>query len=102
MSTILIGTDLRPLEDADPHWVTQEINERRKDGQAVCIRVTIKTDDLDFNLSTPTCGAGSAGGRPPSSRERPILDLWTELRLSSTSFSPGDVVAFVQRVRKYL
>lgn len=103
MSTIRIGNDERPLDQADPQWITQEIHGRQRDGQRLCVRVSIKTEDLNIGLTTPACGGGGGGGgRPPTQRERSVLDLWNELGLNRADFEPGAVVAFVQRVRKYL
>lgn len=101
MSTIRIGTDERPLGQADPQWITQEIVGRRKDGLAVCVIVTIKTTDLNLNLATPACSRGGGGGRPPTPREQAILDLWRKHGLDDADFSPGAVVAFVKQVVGY-
>lgn len=102
MSTIKIGSDERNLEDADPHWITQEIQTRRADGQSVCVIVTINTEELNLHLATPTCGSGGGGGRPPTQREKAILDLWNERGLNQIDFSPGEVVAFVKQVQRYI
>lgn len=102
MSTIRIGNDERPLESADMHWITQQIQARRSDGRTVCVKVIIRTRDLDLALATPTCGGGGGGGRPPTQREKAVIDLWNELGLNSLGYEPGKVVAFVQRVRKFL
>ena len=55
MVTVTIGSDSRTGEEADPQWVTQEINRRRQDGQAVCVRVQIHEDGVAVALSTPSC-----------------------------------------------
>lgn len=102
MSSIRIGSDERNLEDADPHWITQEIQARRADGQAVCVIVNIVTDELNMRLSTPSCGGGGGGGRAPTAREKAIFDLWHERRLDEADFSPGNVVAFIKQLRNYL
>lgn len=101
MSTIRIGTDERDLRDADPQWITQEIQGRRKDGQSVCVVIQIRTSDLSMTLATPGCGGGG-GGRLPNRREREVFDLWEELGLGEMGFDPGRVVAFVKRVSRYL
>lgn len=103
MSSIRIGADERNLEDADPHWITQEIQSRRADGQAVCVIIVIVTDELNMRLSTPSCGGGGGGAeRAPTAREKAIFDLWHERGLDRATFSPGDVVAFVKQLRHYL
>lgn len=101
MNTISIGNDTRPLDQADPEWITQEIIQRRKDGLSVCVRIQIRTDDLGMTLSTPACGGGG-GGRPPTSRERELLDLWNKHGLNEEGFSPGSVVAFVKQALRLI
>lgn len=101
MSTIRIGTDERDLRDADPQWITQEIQGRRKDGLRVCVVVQIRTADISMTLATPGCG-GAGGGRPPNRREREVFELWEELGLDEQGFEPGKVVAFVKRVIRLL
>lgn len=103
MSTIRIGSDERSLVDADPQWITQEVQARRADGQSVCVIVTIITDDLNLRLATPSCGgSGGGGGRAPTQREKAIFDLWGQRGLNQADFSPGDVVAFVKQLIRYL
>lgn len=103
MSSIKIGADERPLAAADPHWITQEIVQRRNNGLVVCVVVVIKTPDLDLRLATPSCGSGGGGGgRLPTNRESALIDLWRKHRLDQPDFSPGSVVAFVAQVRQYL
>lgn len=97
MNTISIGNDTRQLDQADPEWITQGINQRRKDGLSVCVRVQIQTGDLRISFSTPTCGGGGGGGRLPTPKERELLDLWTKHGLNEQGFSPGGVVAFVKQ-----
>ena len=102
MSTIRIGTDERPLGQADPQWITQEIVGRRKDGLPDCVIVTIKTTDLSMHLATPACARGGVGGRPPTPREQAVFALWRKHGLDDVEFSPGAVVAFVKQVAAYL
>jgi len=56
MVTVTIGSDSRAGEEADPQWVTQEINRRRQDGQALCVRVQIHDEQqLDSSKRTHEC-----------------------------------------------
>lgn len=102
MNTISIGNDSRPLEQADPEWITQQINGRRKDGLPVCVRVSIHAAGLDLTCSTPDCASSVVGGRPPTAREGEIFDLWRKHGLDDSGFTPGNVVAFVRQVLRQL
>jgi hypothetical protein len=103
MNTISIGAESRTLEQADPDWITQQISGRRKDGQSVCVRVSIHTPELNLSCITPACASsGGGGGRPPTAREREILELWAKHGLNDGDFSPGNVVAFVRQVLRLL
>lgn len=98
MLTIRIGSDTRRLEDADEAWITQQVNNRRREGLPVCVEVTINTGPINVRLTTPACGGGGGGGRPPRPDEATIIDLWNKRGLGTDNFSPGSVVAFLKQV----
>jgi hypothetical protein len=98
MGRTVIGTETRPLEQADPEWITQQINRRRHEGVAVCVRVQVNTPDLAISFATPACASTGVGGRAPTAREQGILDLWIKHGLNERGFSPGSVVAFVKQL----
>lgn len=104
MSTIRIGNDQRELREADPQWITQGINGRRRDGQAVCVTVRIDEPGATLSLCTPACrvGGGGGGGRAPNAREAAIFELWNKRGLNDSEVEPGEVVAFVQQVLRLL
>lgn len=85
----------------DPSWINQQINRRRSEGKEVCVRVTIRTDDLDMILSTPGCPKGS-GGRQPRPRERQIFELWDERGLNQPGFEGGAVIAFLRQAERFI
>ena len=99
MNTITIGNDQRLLSDADPQWITQQIQGRRKDGLSVCLVIQIQEGDLNISLSNPS---GGGGGRGPNARERAVLDLWSDSGLNDADFSPGAVISFLRRLRNLL
>jgi hypothetical protein len=41
MINVKINGAERALNDVDPNWVNEQINRRRQDGAAICVRVTI-------------------------------------------------------------
>lgn len=98
MSKISIGNDERDLSDADPQWITQEINGRRKDDLPVCIVIQINESGVDLTFVTPPSARGVGRQRQYSQRELAVIDLWEKLQLNSTPLDPGKVVAFVKRV----
>lgn len=100
MTKIKIGSDERRFEDADEGWINQQITRRRRDGENVCVRVTIHTDVLNMLLCTPTCGGGFGGCRPPNRHEKEVFDLWNQSGLNCDSFTGGGVVSFLKRVRR--
>ncbi len=101
MVKIKIGSEERNREDADPSWINQQINRRRKDGP-VCVRVTIKHDAIDMILSSGDCPRSGGGGRPPRPQEKDIFDLWDKHRLNEADFPGGHLVAFIKQLLKLL
>jgi hypothetical protein len=102
MSTITIGHESRDLADADPQWVNHAILERRRDGQEVGVIVQLDGDQLTMVLRAPRRVVTGGAGRAPNLREQEVLGLWAKLGLNDPDFASGNVVAFVQQVRRYL
>jgi hypothetical protein len=102
MISVKVGNDEKPLDDVSTGWITQQIERRRHDGVAVCVVVSIRTDNLNMHLSTPECAGGARGGRPPNAREMAVPELWQKHGLNEAGFAPGHVVAFLAQVRRLL
>ncbi len=100
MVKIKIGSEERNREDADPSWINQQINRRRKDGP-ICVRVTINNDAINMVLSSGDCPR-AGGGRQARPQEREIFDLWDKHGLNETDFPSGHLVAFIKQLQKLL
>ena len=98
--TIRIESAEVSLEQADESWINQQINRRRADGVTVCVQVRIKDRDVDVVLRTPACGGGTGGTRQPNAREQRVFDLWNNRGLNQTTFTGGNVVAFLHQVQR--
>lgn len=99
MIRVRIGTDERDMtSDIDEHWINQQINRRRADGERVCVRVTINESGLNVVLATPTCGGGGAG-RAPNASESEVIALWLSRGLNQADFIGGNLVAFLKQLR---
>ncbi len=95
---VQIGTSERDINDIEPNWVNEQINRRKKDGVPICVRISIKQEDINISLATNDCPRGARGGRPPSKREKEILDLWDKLHLNEEFFSSGNLIAFLKQI----
>lgn len=101
MITVKIGEEERSLDNADHQWINQQINSRKAAGQAVCVRVTIRTADIDVVLSTPTCAKG-VGGRQPRPKESKLFELWNKRGLDEPTFNGGGLIAFLSQAKDLL
>ena len=98
---IKIGQEERQFDAADERWITQQINHRRADGVTPCVKITIRQGDLDMLLATCGCpAAGGGGGRPPNSQEASIFELWKHRGLNAPNFSAGNLVAFLNQIKR--
>ncbi|MCK2147443.1 hypothetical protein MYE70_00010 [Marinobacter alexandrii] len=102
MSTVKIGSDERPLGEADAQWINQQINRRRDDGEDVCVIVRINEPGVDVTLATPSCGGGGGGGRKANDQESAVLSLWTDRGMNQTDFNGGSLVAFLSQLDRLL
>lgn len=96
--TVWIGDSQRSLDDADGQWVTEQIRRRRRAGESVCVRVSIKNGNINVTLVSGDCPSGGGGGRAPNRDEAAILDDWSKRGLDGSDFPLGQLVAFLARV----
>jgi len=94
---VQIGTNERDISDIEPNWVEEQINRRKKDGVPICVRVSIKQEDINISLATNDCPKGG-GGRPPNKKEKEIFELWDKLHLNQDTFSIGNLMAFLKKI----
>ena len=102
MSRIKIGVNERALHEATESWINQQINDRKKDGQQVCVQLFLDEGGVQMVLSTPACSSGGGGGRRPTTKEQQIFDLWDRRGLNDPKFGSGSVVAFVKQLQQLL
>ena len=100
MISIRIGAQERKWPgDGDEKWVHEQINGLRRDGQGVCVQITIQHAPINMILAAGSCPPACGGGRPFNREELQIFDIWQKLRLQDNSgFGPGQVVAFLKQV----
>lgn len=100
MSYVRIGDEQRNLADADQQWLGDQMRRRRAGGGSTCIQVSLKTSSINLLLSTPECGGGTGGGRVPTAQEQLLLDEWAKRGLNGEGYSVGDIISFLQEVRR--
>ena len=98
MIKVRIGDTEKELGEVRESWINQQLSRRRRDGGAVCVQVTIHKPPLNMVLSTPGCSPGIGGGRAPNAREQRIFELWEKLRLNSSDFKGGNLIAFLRQI----
>jgi hypothetical protein len=98
MITVKIGGMEREF-DGNPRWIQEQIDGRQKDGQTVCVSVTIRCSGIEFSLVTPGCAGGRGMTRSLSAGEQELLELWRHHKLDTTAFNSGNLVAFLQRIK---
>lgn len=98
---IQIDGSKKSIDEDYESWVNQQINNRRKDGQIICVRVFIKEEQINLILSSRKCPS-IGGSRPLHAKEKVIVDLWNKCRLNTSDFHGGNLIAFLKQVRRYL
>lgn len=103
MITITIGSEQRSFQDFTSQWVHQQLVRRRHDNATVCIKIVIDEAPLNMILSTPGCAATvqrAASHRPPNPQESQIYALWDRHGLNDHGFTGGQIIAFLQQLRR--
>lgn len=98
--TISIGGAERPIADATPSWINEQLGSRSDRGGNTCVRIAVHDGDVDIALTTRACGASPGGGRQPNPKEARILELWNQHHLSDAEYPRGQLIAFVQDFRR--
>lgn len=99
MSTVQIGASSRRLEEADTHWVTEQVLSRRKAGENPCVRVSIERENVDLTLRTGNCPVQAGTSRQATPRERELMERWRQSHLDLVDYDVGRLVAFLARLR---
>jgi hypothetical protein len=100
MVFIRIGDEERRYDPANAQWIAQQIARRRADGVTPCVQLTINTGDMNIALKTPAVHPAAVGGRIPTPQENVISDLWQQHGLNDPDFAPGNIIAFLQNMRR--
>lgn len=96
------GGEEQVLSDVTERWIIDQITRRRQDSVEVCVVVRIEMAGINLRLTTPACSSAGGGGRPPNNREEEIINLWNERKLNSADFTGGNVIAFLQQLRRFI
>jgi hypothetical protein len=97
---IVVSINGQQRDEIDESWIAQRIEGLRHDGESVCVRVTVKGDGIDLQLSAGNCPTGQ-GGRPPTARERAIFDAWSRCGASSNAnFPPGELIQCLKQLQR--
>jgi len=103
MIKVQIGSSELPIEKADAHWISEQINRRRREGQQICVRVSILlAPEVNILLSTPNCPRGGGISRPLREKEQRMFDLWDKRGLNEPEIQPGSLIAFLSQLEKLL
>jgi len=102
MSFIKIGSAQRDLSTADPQWIAQQIVGLKKDNLPVCVVVDLDETGVHVRFQTADCGGGGGGQWQPNRKEQAIFDLWKKCHVDERPVEPGNLVAFLQQVRRLL
>jgi hypothetical protein len=102
MIEIEIAGIRRKEHEADESWINQQINRRRADGLAVCVRIFIKSGALNFIISSQDCPQLGRSKKSTTQQEQAIIDLWDKCKLATKEFQGGNLISFIKQVSKYL
>lgn len=102
MVTVKIGSQEHSLRGADPHWIEQQINGRKRDGEPVTVVVKIDAGDVELCLVSPPPRSGRGGGKPHSKAANEIIALWIQCGMNNTDISAGNLISFLKQLPRYL
>jgi hypothetical protein len=101
--SIAIDGESRLLNDADRGWVVQAVERSRRQGNWVCIKVSVERSDWSLDLTTFPCRDRDRGRRPAPLSElaRDLLILWNAMGLDAPDFRDEKLLAFLSILRQF-
>ena len=94
---ITVSIDGQERDGIDEAWIAQRINGLRRDGRSVCVRVKVKTSDVDIMVTAGQCEATAGVPRPPRQIESALLNRWTDCGLSA-DFEVGHLLRCLKQL----
>jgi hypothetical protein len=87
----------------DEGWIARRVQGLRRDGEAVCVRVTAKGDGVDILVTAGSCASGVGGARQANARETRLFQLWDACGVKSVAaFAPGELIQCLKRLERAL
>ena len=101
MISIKIGNVERKFDSIDSDWINQQISNRRRAGEPVCVQVIIISGNINIALRTDGCPKGQFVERPINDQEKEIFEFWERLGLKNSKFHPQLLIDFLQKMHDY-
>ena len=88
------------LSGLSESWIHEQIKLRQRDGLSVCVRVFVKSENIDLVLSSGECPTSSNSGRKANSKESSIFDLLDKLKLREEPINSGRLIGFFKQIKE--
>ena len=98
MITIRINQASESNSGIKPQWISEQIQNRRKDGASICVVFEVKCSGIDIRLPLGQCPQGNGGGREPNKRELQLIDKFEKMK--GKEINPGLIISFWQHLKK--
>ena len=98
--TIEINGQTKSLSEKFESWISEQIRNRRQDGESITLIVRIGGDlDLIF-VCKDSPSTGGSSGRQYTPRQQELINLWLEKGLNSCPVNPGNVISFLKELER--
>lgn len=89
-------------EGIEEGWIAQTINDFRRAGQPVCVRVSIDSPGAKLGLLMGDCSAGGGGvGQRWSAAEAQLIDAWRDcVGVDKGAVEPGLAIRCIKRIER--
>jgi hypothetical protein len=103
MISITIGNNTRKVP-APKSWIKQQILDRKKNGDNICVRFSIDIEGLKLDLITGQCGSsgGNGGLNRFNSDQLRLIELWRRHITNNNEVDPGEIIAFQNQLSRRL
>ena len=97
---ITIGDETLTYAQASKDWINKSFAHAKQEGYVPCVRVQILEPGIAMGLITPNCASVGGGGGTLSAAQKEIHEAWIRHHLSSTHYTGGNLIAFLNELER--
>ncbi|SMO65331.1 hypothetical protein [Gracilimonas mengyeensis] len=98
MITIRINQATEKGSGIRPRWISEQIQNRRRDNASICVVFEVNCSDVSLILPMGQCHQGNGRERKPNRKEQKLIDNFQKIK--DDEINSGLIISFWQNLKK--